>query len=152
MDNFSSVISIFIKLSITFYKRYTILMVLITVKTFPDFQWAYLKPCRGWNFLSHLTSPGLFVDDFLLVRQIQVLALAWKKTSVFTLENYVWTSHILLFFVTVVSWSPSGPCSFRLLLVDLKNGVRLCWLLISRPSIFSGVTVTLRKYRVQGQY
>jgi hypothetical protein len=79
LDNFSSVISIFIKLSITFYERYTILMVLITVKTFPDFQWAYLKPCRGWNFLSHLTSPWLFVDDFLLARQIQVLAIAWKK-------------------------------------------------------------------------
>ena len=27
----------------------------------------------------HLTSPGLFVDDFLLAWQIQVLALAWKK-------------------------------------------------------------------------
>jgi hypothetical protein len=28
-----------------------------------------------------------------------------------------------IFFVTVVSWSPSGPCNFRLLLVDLKNCV-----------------------------
>ena len=39
-----------------------------------------------------------------------------------------------------------------LVLVDLNNCVILCWLMISQPSIFSGVTVTLRKHRVQGQY
>ena len=34
---------------------------------------------RGWNFLSPLTNPGLFGDDFLLAWQIEVLAQPWRK-------------------------------------------------------------------------
>jgi hypothetical protein len=43
--------------------------------------------CRGWNFLSHLTSPRLIGDDFLLARQIQILALVWRKRPCF---NFCW--------------------------------------------------------------
>ena len=41
------------------------------------FRWLYIN--RGWNFLSHLTSPMLFEDDYLLARHIQVLAQPWGK-------------------------------------------------------------------------
>ena len=98
--------------------------------------------CRGWNSLSHLTSPGLFVNDFLLARQIQVLAQAGENFCVHPGKLRLTFSYFAFFFATVISWSPSGPSNFHLLLVDLKNCVRLCWLMISWFSIFSVVTVT----------
>jgi hypothetical protein len=86
------------------------------------------------------SSPGLFVDDFLLARQIQVLAQAWRKLLCSPWKITFGLLVFCIFLVTVVLWWPSGPCSFHLLLVDLKNCVRLCRLMISRLSIFSGVT------------
>ena len=90
---------------------------------------------RVWNFLFHLPS---FVSLWLHRTQD-----CWNVLLHLSL-------YIVLFFgyrCFVITFRSFG---FRLFLVDLKNCVRLCWLMISRPSIFSGVTVTLRKYWVQG--
>lgn len=112
----------------------------------------------------------VFEDDFLLVRQIQVakpkawrkllcspwqiqrltFEWCWRHKAIFweaccpRLLKCSFTRVLLLFciFWGYSSWSLSGPSSFGLLLVDLKNYVRLCWLVISWPSIFSGVTVS----------
>jgi hypothetical protein len=127
---------------------------------------------QGLKFLSPLTSPGLFGDDFLLAWQIEVLAQPWRKFLCSPRQFQRLTSDLgeaccrrllkwsltfvllvfCIFLVTVVLLSPSGPSGFCLLLVDLKKCVRVCWLVISwsRPSIFSSVTIILWEYRVQG--
>ena len=109
---------------------------------------------RGQNIICKLTrgqftmgikipyDNGLFVNDFLLARQIQVLAQAGENFCVHPGKLCLAFSYFAFFFVTIVSWSPSGPCNFLLLLVDLKNCVRLCWLRISRPSILSPSNVS----------
>ena len=58
--------------------------------------------CRCWNFLSHLTSPGLFGDYNLLARQIQVLAPARRKllSSLWQIQ-WDFSGSILIFVVPV---------------------------------------------------
>jgi hypothetical protein len=58
--------------------------------------------CRCWNFLSHLTSPRLFGDYYLLARQIQVLAPARRKllSSLWQIQ-WDFSGSILIFVVPV---------------------------------------------------